>query len=130
MTPITVLVSVDSNSILLGAKEFVTYLRNLVANYNMDSLVTVLETVSLGSYNGVTVQVLPDDVYYSIKSKDDVRKIVEEHLLKGRQVWDLTIDKSSIKPAEKFELKEIRIVTRNIGAIDPKNIGEYIARDG
>ena len=102
MTPITVLVSVDSNSILLGAKEFVTYLRNLVANYNMDSLVTVLETVSLGSYNGVTVQVLPDDVYYSIKSKDDVRKIVEEHLLKGRQVWDLTIDKSSIKPAEKF----------------------------
>jgi len=45
MTPITVLVSVDSNSILLGAKEFVTYMRNLVANYNMDSLVTVLETV-------------------------------------------------------------------------------------
>jgi len=100
MTPITVLVSVDSNSILLGAKEFVTYMRNLVANYNMDSLVTVLETVSLGSYNGVTVQVLPDDVYYSIRSKDDVRKIVEEHLLKGRQVWDLTIDKNSIKPAE------------------------------
>ena len=130
MTPITVLVSVDSNSILLGAKEFVTYLRNLVANYNMDSLVTVLETVSLGSYNGVTVQVLPDDVYYSIRSKDDVRKIVEEHLLKGRQVWDLTIDKNSIKPAEKFELKEMRIVTRNIGAIDPNNIGEYIARDG
>jgi len=74
MTPITVLVSVDSNSILLGAKEFVTYLRNLVANYNMDSLVTVLETVSLGSYNGVTVQVLPDDVYYSIKSKDEREK--------------------------------------------------------
>ena len=130
MTPITVLVSVDSNSILLGAREFVTYMRDLIENYNMNSLVTVLETVSLGSYNGVTIQILPDDVYYSVRSKGEVRKIVEEHLLKGRQVWDLTVEKSDIKPAEKFDLKEIRIVTRNIGVIDPKNMDEYIARDG
>jgi len=55
---------------------------------------------------------------------------VEEHLLKGRQVWDSTVDKSKLKPGEKFQVKEYRIVTRNIGVIDPKNIEEYIARDG
>lgn len=130
MTPITVLVSVDSNSILLGAREFSNYMRELVSHYGLDSLVTVLETVSLGSYNGVVVHVLPDDVHYSIRNKEQVRKIVEEHLLKGRQVWDLVVDKTLIKPAEKFELKETRIVMRNIGVIDPKNIQEYIARDG
>lgn len=130
MTPITVLISVDSNSILLGAREFSTYLRELVNNYNLSSIVTVLETVSLGSYNGVVLHVLPDDVYYSVKNKEEIRKIVEEHLLKGRQVWDLTIEKSALKAPEKFALKEVRIVTRNIGIIDPRNIDEYIARDG
>ncbi len=130
MTPITVLISVDSNSILLGAREYANYLKELVNNYNLSSLVTVLETVSLGSYNGVVMHVLPDDVYYSVKSKEEVLKIVEEHLLKGRIVWDLTIQKSDIKAPEKFALKETRIVTRNIGVIDPRNIDEYIARDG
>ncbi|HOJ94163.1 MAG TPA: (2Fe-2S) ferredoxin domain-containing protein, partial [Fervidobacterium nodosum] len=112
MTPITVLISVDSNSILLGAREYANYLKELVNNYNLSSLVTVLETVSLGSYNGVVMHVLPDDVYYSVKSKEEVLKIVEEHLLKGRIVWDLTIQKSDIKAPEKFALKETRIVTR------------------
>ncbi|KAF2962038.1 NADH-quinone oxidoreductase subunit NuoF [Fervidobacterium sp. 2310opik-2] len=130
MTPITVLISVDSNSILLGAREYANYLKELVNNYNLSSLVTVLETVSLGSYNGVVMHVLPDDVYYSVKSKEQVLKIVEEHLLKGRIVWDFTIQKSDIKLPEKFALKETRIVTRNIGVIDPRNIDEYIARDG
>lgn len=130
MTPITVLISVDSNSILLGAREFANYMKDLLKEFNLDSIVTVLETVSLGSYNGVVIHVLPDDVYYSVKSKEQVRKIVEEHLLKGRQVWELTVDKELIRPAEKFEVKEVRVVTRNIGVIDPRNIEEYIARDG
>ncbi|MGC8956051.1 MAG: NADH-quinone oxidoreductase subunit NuoF [Fervidobacterium sp.] len=130
MTPITVLISVDSNSILLGAKEFANYLKELINNYNLSSLVNVLETVSLGSYDGVVLQVLPDDVLYSVKSKEDIRKIVEEHLLKGRTVWELTVQKSEIKAPKKFALKETRIVTRNIGVIDPKSIEEYIAKDG
>lgn len=130
MTPITVLVSVDSNSILLGAKEFSNYLRTLIGEFGLDSIVTVLESVAVGSYNGVVFHVLPDDVYYVVKTKEDVKKIVEEHLLKGRQVWDLTVSKSELKEAEKFSIREIRIVTRNIGLIDPKNIDEYIARDG
>ncbi|MFN3327976.1 MAG: NADP oxidoreductase, partial [Fervidobacterium pennivorans] len=130
MTPITVLISVDSNSILLGAREFATYLRKLINELNLSQIVTVLETVSLGSYNGVILQVLPDDVYYSVKNKEQLKKIVEEHILKGRTVWDLTVEKAVIKPSEKFNLSEVRIVTRNIGIIDPRNIDEYIARDG
>ncbi|MFN6991445.1 MAG: NADH-quinone oxidoreductase subunit NuoF [Fervidobacterium sp.] len=130
MTPITVLISVDSNSILLGAREFATYLQKLINELNLSQIVTILETVSLGSYNGVILQVLPDDVYYSVKNKEQLKKIVEEHILKGRTVWDLTVEKAVIKPSEKFNLSEVRIVTRNIGIIDPRNIDEYIARDG
>jgi len=74
MTPITVLVSVDSNSILLGAREFANYLRTLIKDYNLDSLVSVLETVAIGAYDGVVMHVLPDDVYYVVKSKEHVKR--------------------------------------------------------
>ena len=85
MKPITVLVSVDSQTVVLGARQYLNLFRELVKNYNMDSIVDVLETGTMGSYiGGVVVLILPDDVYYVVKSNDDVKKIVEEHLLKGR----------------------------------------------
>ncbi len=130
MKPTTVLISVDSNSVLLGAREFSTALKKYVTDYNLSDFVDVLETVSLGTYDGVTIAILPDDIYYSVKTADDVKRLFEEHILKGRLVYDLRIDKTLLKPGEKYKLQEMRIVTRNIGEIDPKNIDEYIARDG
>ncbi|MBO8139845.1 MAG: NADH-quinone oxidoreductase subunit NuoF [Thermosipho sp. (in: Bacteria)] len=131
MKPITVLVSVDSNSILLGAKEFLKYLNELIREHNLDTIVEVLETGTIGNYNGVTIAIMPDNVYYSVNTQEDVLKIFEEHILKGRKVLELEIDKEKVLNLTTEELpKEYKIVTRNIGKINPKNIDEYIARDG
>ena len=131
MKPITVLVSVDSNSILLGAKEFLKYLNELIREHNLDTIVEVLETGTIGNYNGVTIAIMPDNLYYSVNTREDVLKIFEEHILKGRKVLELEIDKEKVLNLTIEELpKEYKIVTRNIGKINPKNIDEYIARDG
>ncbi|QTA38117.1 NADH-quinone oxidoreductase subunit NuoF [Thermosipho ferrireducens] len=131
MKPTTVLVSVDSNSILIGAKHFANVLKDLTREHNLGSIVDVLETGSMGNYNGVIIAILPDDVYYLVKTEEEVRRIFEEHILKGRKVHSLAIDKEKIPNAYISEKKEeTKIVTRNIGEIDPKNIEEYIARDG
>ncbi|MBN2219504.1 MAG: NADH-quinone oxidoreductase subunit NuoF [Kosmotogaceae bacterium] len=131
--PITVLVSIDSNSLLLGARHFKNYLNTLVENYNLSSMVEILETGSFGDYGrGVLFLVLPDDVMYSAKSEADIEKIVLEHFLKGRIVKDLVIAEfdsgGSVEASESSN--EERIVLRNAGSIDPRNLEEYIALDG
>jgi NADH-quinone oxidoreductase subunit F len=74
---------------------------------------------------------MPDNVFYSVNTREDVLKIFEEHVLKGRKVLELEIEKEKILNLSTEELpKEYKIVTRNIGKINPKNIEEYIARDG
>nr|WP_121526416.1 NADH-quinone oxidoreductase subunit NuoF [Mesotoga sp. HF07.pep.5.2.highcov] len=131
--PITVLVSIDSNSLLLGARHLKNYLNTLVENYNLSSMVEILETGSFGEYGrGVLFLVLPDDVMYSAKSEVDIEKIVLEHLLKGRKVRDLVVadfDSGGSVEATK-STSEVRIVLRNAGSIDPRNLEEYIALDG
>lgn len=127
----TVLISIDSNSLLSGAREYEELLRSLVKDYNMSDMLEIVETGTFGFLGrGVVLQILPDNVYYLIDSTEDAKEIFAEHLLKGRSVGRLMADLSKIGPAEVPEMKETRIVLRNIGKIDPSNIDEYIARDG
>lgn len=129
----TVLVSVDSSSALRGARQFKKQLEESVKNYSLDNFVEVLETGTLGVYrDGVIIAIYPDEVFYEVKNIEDLEKIVTEHLLKGRAVNDLLIEKSVIKHQEKEDKldKEQRIVLKNVGIIDPREIDEYIARDG
>ena len=127
----TILVSADSNSLLSGAKEYEGLLKLLIADHNMSDLIQVIETGTFGVHGkGVVLQILPDDIYYVVNSSNDVKKIFEEHLLKGRWVESLRVELENLKPSEVSPKKEIRIVMRNAGIIDPSKIEEYIARDG
>ncbi len=133
MKPITVLIPTDSNSVVLGSIEYMNYLKHLLDEYNLSSIVSILETGTLGTYkDGVVVAVLPDDVYYLLRSKEDVKLLVEEHLLKGRVAYDLEIPKEEVNllVSAQPQIRETRIVLRNVGVIDPSDIEEYIARDG
>ena len=85
--------------------------------------------------------VYPEGTFYSQVQPDDVKEIVEEHLLKGRIVERLVYDESSA-PKEQlvdgkvslndtdFYRAQNRVALRNCGVIDPENIDEYIAVDG
>lgn len=79
----------------------------------------------------------PEGAFYSNIEIDDVEKIVEEHLLKGRVCEDLLYhdaieDDKTIKSLNEMDFykKQKRIALRNCGVIDPENIDEYIAFDG
>jgi NADH:ubiquinone oxidoreductase subunit F (NADH-binding)/(2Fe-2S) ferredoxin len=83
---------------------------------------------------GPIVKILPDESFYIHVKPDDVKELVEEHIVKGRRVTRLLYDASSAKTAKiddiAFYQKQVRVVLRNCGFIDPENINEYIARDG
>ena len=91
---------------------------------------------------GPVVIVYPDGTFYSRVTADDVKEIVEEHLLKGRVVErlvynDTGAEAEAVKEKVNVALSDTafyksqnRIVLRNCGVIDPDNIEEYIAMDG
>lgn len=84
---------------------------------------------------GPVVKVLPDEVLYVGVKPEDAGSIVREHLVKGKPVAKLVYDnKKSCKnakiPEADFYQKQVRIVLRNCGVINPEDVNEYIARDG
>ncbi|MFQ3549194.1 MAG: NADH-ubiquinone oxidoreductase-F iron-sulfur binding region domain-containing protein [Armatimonadota bacterium] len=99
--------------------------------------VKVVMTGCMGSCNlGPVAVVLPEGTFYQKLDSEGAKRIVEEHLLKGRVVKDLmytTPDKSEVLATmheQPFFKLQKKIVLRNCGVIDPGNIEEYIARDG
>ncbi len=83
---------------------------------------------------GPTVLIMPDEVLYVGVGVDDVKRIVEEHLLEGEPVRDLMISDDRT-PVEKFSdqsffRRQTRIALRNNGLIDPLNLDDYLAREG
>ncbi len=89
---------------------------------------------------GPVVIVYPDGTFYSRVTPEDVKEIVEEHLLKGRKVDRLVYDDiGDNAPAVEgnvalsdtvFYKSQNRVVLRNCGVINPESIDEYIAMDG
>lgn len=84
---------------------------------------------------GPIVKVLPEDSFYVHVQPEDAKEIIAEHIVKGREVTRLLYDKSKSKVRAKIEeidfyQKQVRVVLRNCGVINPENINEYIARDG
>jgi len=97
--------------------------------------VQVLMTSGLGRQDvttqGVDAIVYPDSVRYVNLTPDDVAHITEEHLLKGRPVLALTqAAPTVVAPLPPPAPKEVRVVLRNVGKINPFDIEDYIAEDG
>lgn len=85
---------------------------------------------------GPIVKIMPDNTFYVQVKPEDAQIIVEEHIIKGRKVSRLLYRDPKTKDAVGdskhmgFFKKQLRIVLRNCGFINPENIDEYIARDG
>ncbi len=96
--------------------------------------VQVLMTSGLGreaaATRGVDAIVYPDNVRYVNLTVNDVARITEEHLLKGRPVLSLTQAAPEVPSLPPPAPKEVRVVLRNVGKINPFDIEEYIAEDG
>ena len=87
---------------------------------------------------GPVVIIYPDGTFYSRVTPEDVKEIVEEHLLKGRPVQRLVYNETdNVADLANVSLNDTtfykaqhRVVLRNCGVIDPDVIDEYIAMDG
>lgn len=133
-----VLVSSDPESLEKGALEVFSQLQRQIQAYGME------EEISLSMANDIEkkgfnplVLVYPDAVIYGRVTPEDVSKIVEEHLYKGRVVEEKQISAYDLSgriawlSARKGSLPaENRIVLKNVGLIDPENIDEYIINEG
>lgn len=117
--------------------QIVQNLNEAIKENNLEDFVKVVTTGCFGfCERGPIVKVLPDNSFYNYVKPEDAKEIINEHIIKGRRVErllfrdpitnQLVTDSKHIN----FYQKQLRIVLRNCGVIDPENIEEYIARDG
>ncbi|MDR3050290.1 MAG: 4Fe-4S binding protein [Oscillospiraceae bacterium] len=120
-----------------GSGELIARFESKIAENRLEKEVKVVRTGCFGLCEaGPVVIVYPEGTFYSRVKPEDVDEIVQEHLVKGRQVQRLVYTDKTAQ-GQSMSLDEIgfyqqqkRIALRNCGVIDPENIDEYIAFDG
>lgn len=129
-----VLVCVDPECLQKGAHEVMDALQDELVAQGLIEEVQVLETSRIGGCDqGPEFMVYPEGVHYTNLTPDDMAFLVEEHFIKGRIAQKFVEEEAKIKSDEELSpplSKELRIVLRNCGKIDPQNIEDYIAEDG
>lgn len=110
------------------------------AQLNKNKLDKEVKMVTTGCFGlcaeGPIVVVYPEGAMYTMVRIEDVKEIVEEHLMKGRLVKRLLAgDKEATDSTKSLEnvdffKRQLRIALRNCGVINPESIDEYIAYDG
>lgn len=129
-----VLVSVDPECLKRGAHQVIDALNDELVAQGLNDEIQVLETSRIGDpfVFGPDMVVYPEGVHYANLSEDDIPYLVQEHFLKGRVVEKFR-PREAAKTDEELgppKAKEVRVVLRNCGKIDPTNIEDYIAVDG
>ena len=114
-------------------QEFATQIKN----NGLDKEVKIVITGCHGlCAEGPIVVIYPEGAMYTMVRVEDVKEIVEEHLVKGRVVKRLLAgNKEEADPSKsldnvEFFKRQVRIALRNCGVINPEIIDEYIAYDG
>jgi NADH-quinone oxidoreductase subunit F/NADP-reducing hydrogenase subunit HndC len=92
---------------------------------------------------GPIVKVLPENSFYVEVKPEDAADIIASQIKGGKEVDRLVYRNPDGSPAPRttssgndalppigFYQKQVRVVLRNCGVIDPENIDEYIANDG
>ena len=112
---------------------------NLKLELDANALENDVQVIRTGCFGlcglGPIVKVLPGDVVYTRVRPDDAKEIVEEHAIKGRKVERLLfkdpVSQKTLSASSEMStyVKQIRIVLRNCGIIDPESIEEAIAHD-
>lgn len=116
--------------------ELIAEFESLIKQNNLQNEVQVVRTGCFGlCAAGPVVIVYPEGAFYCHVQVEDVKEIVEEHLIKGRIVQRLLYKEDNEKlitalSDTNFIKKQTRIALRNCGVINPEEIDEYIAYDG
>jgi NADH:ubiquinone oxidoreductase subunit F (NADH-binding)/NAD-dependent dihydropyrimidine dehydrogenase PreA subunit len=103
-------------------REFYTRFLEQLRENNLHEQIQVVRVADIGVYEqGLVVKILPDKITYVNVSDPDIKRIIEVTFKDGKLIEEL-----NFKP----KAKQLRVVLRNCGKIDPENIKEYIASGG
>lgn len=121
-----------------GAEDNISSFNKLIEEAGLSDKVKVVKTGCFGlCQKGPIVAIYPDNVYYTHVTVEDVKQIVQEHIMNRKviqelQMHDVDKDGNTVYDIEKisFYEKQQRIALQNCGRINPEDIREYIAFDG
>ena len=135
-----ILVCVGGGCIASGSLKVKAALEEEIKARGLAKSVAVVGTGCLGPCAvGPVVVMAKDRTFYENVKPEDVREIVDLHVKQGKVVERLTWRKNPEDPESMpitlqtdidFFRKQIKVVLRNCGEIDPTRIEEYIAVDG
>ncbi|MBO3809365.1 MAG: SLBB domain-containing protein [Candidatus Brockarchaeota archaeon] len=115
----------SSGCMPFGALRVLTAFRDAVREFGVEEECHVARTGCIGTCSlAPAVLVEPGDYLYQNVTPERAREIVKEHIVNGRPV------KSMLYGNEAFFKKQLRVVLRNTGKIDPLRIEDYIAVGG
>ncbi len=97
-------------------------LTELLRESQLETTAQVVKVADAGLYDkGLVVRIFPDGVTYANVQESDLPRIVNETVKNGKIITELAV---------KAESKQIKIVLRNCGVIDPEDINDYISNGG
>ena len=103
-------------------KEFCDKIFLALQKENISDKVQIVRAAELGVHNkGLVVKVLPENIMYSGVKEENISDIVRITVVKGKTINELKCD---------YKDKQVRIVLRNCGIIDPENIDDYLYSGG
>lgn len=117
------------------SNEIINELKKIIKEKKLTN-VRVVKTGCFGlCAKGPIVIIRPSNTFYSLAKKEDMLEIIEKDIINNEIVERLLCKDVDDKIATKldelsFYKKQMRIVLKNCGVIDPENIFEYIGCDG
>ena len=103
-------------------RDFYTNFLQKLTESNLAEQIQVVRASDVGVYNqGVVIKIMPDNIIYGNVQDTDIQRIINTTIKEGKAIQELLL---------KREGKQLRIVLRNCGNIDPENIRDYIGVDG
>ncbi len=132
-----ILVGIDGNTVLLGARKIKSKLIAEINKHNLSAQIQVVETGSIGPVNkGVVLGIYPTGEIYGDVTEENVAEFIQERFIKGSPYKKLLLSeklRSGIDLIDYDSRKTQhygRIVLENCGKINPEDIEEYIGVGG
>jgi NADH-quinone oxidoreductase subunit F/NADP-reducing hydrogenase subunit HndC len=103
-------------------RDFYTLFFNALHQKNLLEEVQAVRVSDIGIYGqGIVLKILPDNIFYHNVQDSDIERIIEETLKADKVIDELVYQ---------YKPKQVRIVLRNCGKIDPESIHDYIHNGG